>query len=269
MRARRLALLVLASLAVALAGLGVGLASGARAHAAKTPPLRVHYLGHSSFVLRFSNGVSILTDFGQSRAFGRNSPIYGYGKLRPTIVLISHHDVDHDRGARFRGSRVLAGPNLKKGLKLKGISIRPVATTEGFPGDNTSFVIAYKGFTIVFTGDCLNDISTVASPEEQAFLTKAFPKKIGLLLAPISAVDPFVDKAIEFVELLEPARMIPMHYWDPSVKADFLTRIEARASAGESWTVQRAGGADYAIASLTGSVTPVSVINLDPGPLRK
>jgi hypothetical protein len=53
----------------------------------REPLLRLHYLGHSSFVLRFAGGVSLLTDYGKSNAFGTGSPIYDLGDLHPDVVL--------------------------------------------------------------------------------------------------------------------------------------------------------------------------------------
>jgi hypothetical protein len=50
------------------------------------PDIHIHYLGHSAFVLQFNKGVSILTDYGQSRAYGLDSPIYDVGDFQPTIV---------------------------------------------------------------------------------------------------------------------------------------------------------------------------------------
>jgi len=67
------------------------------------PLLRFHYLGHSSFVLRFADGVSVLTDYGKSNAFGLESPIHDLGDLHPDVVLYSHHDEDHENDGDNQG----------------------------------------------------------------------------------------------------------------------------------------------------------------------
>ena len=46
------------------------------------PLLRFHYLGHSSFVLRFADGVSVLTDYGKSNAFGLESFQEGFFEIQ-------------------------------------------------------------------------------------------------------------------------------------------------------------------------------------------
>jgi L-ascorbate metabolism protein UlaG (beta-lactamase superfamily) len=55
----------------------------------------VHYLGHAAFLLRLDNGVTVLTDHGESRAYGLDSPIYDIGALRPDVVTRSHDHADH------------------------------------------------------------------------------------------------------------------------------------------------------------------------------
>ncbi len=97
-----------------------------------SPDIRLYYLGHSSFVLAFDNGVTILIDYGQSRAYGLDSPIYDVGYCRPTLVTYSHHHKDHDRGATFPTATTLYGQDLN----LKNIDIRAIPVSEHSEGDN-------------------------------------------------------------------------------------------------------------------------------------
>jgi L-ascorbate metabolism protein UlaG (beta-lactamase superfamily) len=72
--------------------------------------MRIHYLGHASFVLRFENGESILLDYGVSNAYGLASPVFDLSGAEPSIVAFSHDHPDHRRpGASFPKSRHLAG----------------------------------------------------------------------------------------------------------------------------------------------------------------
>ena len=46
---------------------------------ARESSVQFHYLGHSSFLILFDNGISILTDYGKPNAwveYGWDSPIY-------------------------------------------------------------------------------------------------------------------------------------------------------------------------------------------------
>ena len=58
----------------------------------------IHYLGHSSFVLSFDNGVDIVTDYGKENAWlewGWDSPIHSIGDLIPKVMTYSHTHCDH------------------------------------------------------------------------------------------------------------------------------------------------------------------------------
>jgi len=59
------------------------------------PEVSIHYLGHSSFILQFDNGISVLTDYGTSNCWGLTSPIYDIGEFVPTILTYSHRHADH------------------------------------------------------------------------------------------------------------------------------------------------------------------------------
>lgn len=107
------------------------------------PAIHINYLGHSSFVLAFDNGLTLLTDYGQSNSYGLDSPICDLGNLQPTIVVYSHHHDDHDRGMAFPSAAVVDGKNLS----LQGIEIKAIPVTEKAQGDNWGYLITYKGVT--------------------------------------------------------------------------------------------------------------------------
>ena len=56
-------------------------------------------MGHSSFIIQFDNGISILTDYGKYNAWvqwGWDSPIHDIGDFVPDIMTYSHtHHEDH------------------------------------------------------------------------------------------------------------------------------------------------------------------------------
>jgi L-ascorbate metabolism protein UlaG (beta-lactamase superfamily) len=230
------------------------------------PDIRIHYLGHSSFLLQFDYGVSILTDYGQSRALGLASPIYDVGDFQPTIVTYSHHHPDHDRGATFDTGHILDGLDE---LTLEGITIEPVLTTERTQEDNSSYLIIYKGFIILHLGDAQGDISHINQEDVCQHLKEIFPESSDLLLVPIGWTQDIINEAEATVALLQPRRVIPMHYWSPQDKRDFLAHLAAQnETVGTSYQVREIGGAEYEIWINGADVMPIQVTSLEPVPLN-
>ena len=63
------------------------------------PIVKIHYLGHSAFVLQFDNGINVVTDYGKENAWvawGWNSPINDIGDLIPDVMTFSHQHEDHN-----------------------------------------------------------------------------------------------------------------------------------------------------------------------------
>jgi len=98
------------------------------------PEVKVHYLGHASFLLQFDNGVSVLTDYGTSNCWDLSSPIYDIGDFMPTILTYSHRHDDH-----YNVSRKPAGVEYilegMDSLNIDGLSIRPVRIISLSPSD--------------------------------------------------------------------------------------------------------------------------------------
>ena len=228
----------------------------------------VHYLGHASFVLQFDNGVSILTDYGTSYSYGLDSPIYDLEGFHPTIVIYSHQDADHYRGASFEGAQVLTGQGR---LSLSGITIDSYPVTERTPGDNASFLIGYRGFNILHLGDAQGDIARIQHPETRKRLKALLPADVDLLLLPIGWTRTIIEEAEATLDLLAPKRAIPMHYWSPQEKDAFLTHLERRNEiAGERrYHLHRLDRAQLAISSSETEVEPIRVFSLEPAPFRQ
>ena len=60
--------------------------------------MQAHYLGHAAFLLEFPTGLTVLTDYGESRAYGLDSPVFELGAVRPDLVTYSHDHADHAGG---------------------------------------------------------------------------------------------------------------------------------------------------------------------------
>ncbi len=231
------------------------------------PPLRLHYLGHSSFVLRFANGVSVLTDYGKSNAFELDSPIRELGDLHPDVVLYSHHDDDHDRGDEFPGATILDGSHLHEEVGIDGIVFEPIKTSEHSRGDNTSFLISFEGLAILFAGDCQGDIDTIDQPAERERIEALFPRRIDLLLVPIDWTQPIAAKAVAFVELVQPHAVVPMHYWSEQAKTNFLALLSEKNEPGaKRFLIEEPGLPDCTIDGAGARGTATRVISLEPAP---
>jgi L-ascorbate metabolism protein UlaG (beta-lactamase superfamily) len=231
------------------------------------PLLRLHYLGHSSFVLRFADGVSVLTDYGKSNAFGLDSPIHDLGDLHPDVVLYSHHDEDHDRGDEFPGATILDGSHLHEEVGFDGIVFEPIKTSEHTPGDNTSFLIGFEGLRILFAGDCQGEIETIDQPAQRERIETLFPGRVDLLFLPVDWTHPIATEAVAFVELLQPRTVIPMHYWSEQAKSDFLSALAKKNSPAEKrFLIEKPAGADYAFDRVSDHGAMISVISLEPAP---
>lgn len=235
---------------------------------AQEPEIFIHYLGHSSFVIYFDNGIQVLTDYGKSNSYGLPSPIYGIGNFIPDIITFSHKHEDHYDPSRLPNSvnYILTDYDT---LSLAGLSIRPKRTSETSLAvkDNSSFIFTYKGFTLVHLGDAQANIMNIADQNNRNYLKQIFPKKIDLLLMPIQSISQFIPQAEEFIEFLQPRRMIPIHYWTTQYKADFLAHLEnMNQTAGKNYQIQRLKTAKYVASPVDTNTTAIQIISLEPAP---
>jgi hypothetical protein len=146
--------------------------------------VRVHYLGHASFVLEFDNGVTVLTDYGRSRAYGLDSPIFGLGDLKPDIVTYSHRHEDHEGSPLPEGIPHI----LRDGQRLpwKGLRIRSIPTYERTleSPDNFAYEFLYDGFRILHAGDCQGLITNCERSEIQSLIATTYPGHYDLVSPP-------------------------------------------------------------------------------------
>ena len=232
------------------------------------PEIRIHYLGHASFIIDFEGQTRVLTDYGTSRAWGLDSPIFSFSEMCPDVLTTSHkHHIDHfGRALPCNIPHQLSGTDS---LNLNHLTITPVGTNENWSEtpDNTSFVFTYRGITIVHLGDAQSDIMSVDSLDQTTY-RKRFPEQIDLLLMTIQGVQEFIKEAEAFIRMMRPRRCIPMHYWSEAYKAQFLEYLESfPTSTGTPYTVQRVDGADYEWTELDPSDPSIRIISLEPAPL--
>ncbi|MCR4439977.1 MAG: MBL fold metallo-hydrolase [bacterium] len=228
----------------------------------------LHYLGHSSFVIAFDNGIHVLTDYGTSNAYGYPSPIYSIATLRPDMVTYSHRHEDHwdPRRQPDSVSYVLTDFNT---LRLGELCIGPVRVAESSVAqkDNSAFIFTWKGFTLVHLGDAQANIMNIANPANRNYLRQVLPARIDLLLMPIEGVNTFIPEAEAFIDSLRPRKVIPMHYWSKQYESEFLAYLEEQClSAGKEYQIERHAGAKYSVATSDMGILPTTVISLSPFP---
>jgi L-ascorbate metabolism protein UlaG (beta-lactamase superfamily) len=228
------------------------------------PIVRIHYLGHASFLLQFDNGVSVLTDYGQSSAYGLDSPIYDWVGLEPDLVTFSHAHPDHKRpDGQFGQARVLTDMDR---LSLKGLEITPIRTSEASieAADNSSYLFTYQGLKILHLADAQAYITAIEQAAVKQKVKALYPDTYDVLLMTIQGTSEFIPQAEEFIDWLQPVRVIPMHYWSPAYKADFLAQLNAQnQAAGKHYIVTETGGAEYAVYA-GDKAKPIQVISLEP-----
>jgi len=196
------------------------------------PIVEVHYLGHSSFVISFDNGVNLVTDYGNKNAWkewGWDSPILDLGDLIPDIMTFSHFHKDHYDSTRIPigVQHILTGTDT---ITFKGIKITHVRTCEENVNieSNTSFIFEYKGFKICHLGDAQAEIANIGDSTVSENINDKFHERFDLLLMTIGGKTQFIKQAEEFIRLLNPRCFIPMHYWSEQYLHEFLRYFEEK-----------------------------------------
>jgi L-ascorbate metabolism protein UlaG (beta-lactamase superfamily) len=210
--------------------------------------VKIHYLGHSSFVLQFDNGITVLTDYGKLNAWapGWDSPIYSIGNTVPDVITYSHHDEDHYDPTRVPAgvSHILTGLDS---LIIEGIEIKPIRTCEHSIStkDNSSYLFKYKGFKILHLGDAQAQIQNINNTTVRNQILANFPDTFDLLFMTIEGTSQFVAQAATFVGLLKPKSVIPMHFWTETNRNNFLNYLTAQNDSGKKYQVVRSVGSNY------------------------
>ncbi len=258
--------IVLASVAV-----GVAVVAGAAWPAAAEAPAKaaacLHYLGHAAFVLSLDDGTTVLMDYGQSRAYGLDSPVHPLGGLVPDIATYSHDHPDHAGGPLPEGvGRVLRGP---QGLTLGGLGIRTIPTFERSleTPDTNGFLFTYKGLRILHLGDCQALIQGVGQEEVRQRIRALYPDLYDVVLVPIGFVRDILEPAAAFVGLLRARIVVPMHYWSPGDRDAFLRLVDGRPGTdGKALRTRLVRGP--ALCLEPGAASGPEVVALDPAPFE-
>jgi len=239
---------------------------------AQTAEVKIHYLGHSAFLLLFDDESSVLCDYGDENAWaenGWNSPIYDIGNLQPTVITYSHLHEYHfaPRRINSQNSFIYIGDSAQIGK----LSMRSIPTSEDdlSKRSNNSILFSYKGITILHLGDCQANIFYIESLNNQKYLKQSFPKGCDIMLIPIENKYQFIKEAEKFVDLLQPKIVIPMHYWHQDYKRQFLHYMDTITNSGTpKYNVEEFDGAQFKY-PLKNRNSRTTVVNVKPAPYRQ
>ena len=170
--------------------------------------MKVQWLGHSCFVLTESTGTTIVTD-----PYGHVG--YDLPFVKADAVTVSHKHQDHNNTAGVSGSPQIfnkAGFYDIKGVKITGIDTFHDDSFGENRGNNVIFKFRMDGLDICHLGD----LGQECTPQ---LIESLFP--VNVLLIPVGGrytLDG--EQAKEYVDLLMPDIVIPMHYKTKSLTLD-------------------------------------------------
>ncbi len=227
--------------------------------------LKIHYLGHSSFVLQFDNDITVVCDYGHYNAWAPawDSPIHDIGDLVPNIMTYSHTHADH-----YDPDRIPDGVQFilfkQDSLEIDGLEIKPIRVCESNINieDNTAYLFSYRGMKFLHLGDAQAQIMNIENDEVQNHIKEIIPDSLDMLFMTIEGTQGFIEEVETYIDLLKPKRIIPMHYWSTDYKMEFLSFLSYQASIGNAnYEIVETPGSKYDILEEE-YATPVKVISL-------
>ncbi|MEN8191768.1 MAG: MBL fold metallo-hydrolase [Bacteroidota bacterium] len=227
--------------------------------------VKIHYLGHSSFVLQFDNGITVVTDHGHFNAwidYGWNSPIHSFNDLVPDVMTFSHFHADHYDSTRIPEGVTYVLSEFDS-LTINGLEIKPVRTCEEsiVRESNSSYIFKYKGLTICHLGDAQAQIIQIENETVRNRIQEIIPDSLDLFFMTIEGTSQFTEQAEMFVDLLKPKRIIPMHYWSTQSKRLFLLQLTKQNVSEVKYTIENLNTSIYDL-ELNESFESIKVIDL-------
>ncbi|MDQ1261870.1 MAG: hypothetical protein QG575_1051 [Euryarchaeota archaeon] len=162
----------------------------------------VTWLGHSCFLLKSDEGLSLLLD-----PFHECEVGYAMPETRADIVIISHDHLDHNNvDAAGSEAEVISGPGeyICRDMEILGIKSYHDAQSGKLRGTNTIFCFALDGIRVCHLGDLGHTLSLAQ--------VKAIGS-VDLLFLPVGGrytID--AVGANRVMSQLHPVVTVPMHY---------------------------------------------------------
>lgn len=164
----------------------------------------VKYIGHSCFLFKSNEGLSVLTDPYKSGAYGG---ALTYGPILDTadIVTLSHEHEDHaELNSLSNQPLVVRGDCRALGLNFDLVETYHDQSEGRERGKNRAILFTMNGIRICHLGD----LGHILSPEQVEKIDK-----VDILLLPVGGrftIDP--REAVQVVEQINPKIAIPMHF---------------------------------------------------------
>lgn len=178
--------------------------------------MKITWLGHSSFKLEESTGTSVVTDPYNAKLVGYQMP-----SVNADIITMSHHHNDHDDKSSVGGDAQII--DTLGYWEIKGVDVTSLLSYhDGVNGtkrgDNLIFMYRMDGVDLCHLGD-VGEECTVKLGDSIG--------TVNVLMIPVGGnytID--ATQAKEYVDLLMPDIVIPMHYKTPSCRID-IEKIDA------------------------------------------
>lgn len=163
--------------------------------------MNIKWLGHSCFKLTAENGTKIVIDP------YHNMLGYKLKEIDAHIVTTSHDHFDHNNVGAIKGNFVHikdSGTFLQRGIGIKGVQTFHDNVSGAERGKNMVYIFTLDGLNVCHCGD-LGHLLNLQQINEIG--------KVDILLLPIggrAVLD--ASSAVEVMNQLNPAVVIPMHY---------------------------------------------------------
>lgn len=173
--------------------------------------MKIEWLGHSSFKLTESTGVSVVTDPYEEDKVGIKFP-----KVSADVVTISHNHFDHNCLDALESYNVVVdtvGVNEIDGVEISGFRSYHDEKKGALRGKNIVYRIRMDGVETCHLGDIGEELSPMLAE---------LIGSINILLIPVGGRFTInAEQAKEYVDLLMPDVVIPMHYMMEGYHTEF------------------------------------------------
>lgn len=173
--------------------------------------MKIEWLGHSSFKLTESTGISLVTDPFNAEEVGISFP-----EVEADIVTVSHDHFDHNCTGAVKEYKMLVntpGDHGVDGVDIFGFKSYHDDKKGLLRGKNVVFRIRMDGVEVCHLGDIGEELSPMLAE---------LIGSINVLLIPVGGrytID--AAEAKEYVDRLMPDVVIPMHYMMDGYRTQF------------------------------------------------
>lgn len=164
--------------------------------------MKIEWLGHSSFRLTESTGTSIITDPFDGKKVGINFP-----EISADVVTVSHKHYDHAAVENVKDAKTVidsVGAYELDGVQIYGFMSYHDDRKGALRGKNIVYKIRMDGVDILHLGDIGEELSPMLAE---------LIGSVHILMIPIGGRYTInAEQAKEYVDMLMPDVVIPMHY---------------------------------------------------------